>query len=63
MKKESNKRNVVLLMDMLEVIPSNQAVDRAFDTTWRVGRGIGKVEIEVHLFLKSLGRNAIAFDS
>ena len=51
---ELHERTIVVLMRVLDVVPSGEAVDSAFDATWRVGRRGGKVEIEVHLFLKSL---------
>ena len=60
---ESYKGYIVVLMRILDVISSDEAVDSAFDEDWWVCRRGSKVEIEVHLFLKNLGRNLIAINS
>ena len=57
MEEEFYKGYVVVLMRMLDVISLDKAVDSAFDAAWRVCRRGNKVEIDVHLFLKSVGRN------
>ena len=52
-----------MLMHVLDVISSDKDVDSAYGAAWWVYRKGINVEIEDHLFLKSLGYNSIAINS
>ncbi len=54
--------NVIMLVGILCMVSSDQAVDSAFDTPSWVGRGKWDVEVEVHFFLEGFCYNMIIFD-